>query len=274
MMRGAVVVTGASTGIGRETVRLLARSGFETYGTVRRPADADSLRADGITPVTLDVTDEASIAAARRQVLAGLGERPLVGLVNNAGAPAAGPLELVRLDELRRVLEVNVIGVVAVTQAFLPALRRSRGRIVNMSSVSGRIAAPFIGPYAASKFALEAISDSLRRELLPSGVKVIVIEPGSVRTPIWEKATATADLGRYRGTPYEALLPLVREQVVAGVEKGLSPSVVAEAVLGALTARVPKTRMVVVKRKLRFRLLQLIPDSIIDRASERSLWRR
>ncbi len=272
-MRGGVVITGASTGIGRETARRLTSSGFEVYGTVRRPDDADSLRADGVTPVTLDVTDLASILAARQRVRASLGERPLVGLVNNAGAPAAGPLEFLPLEELRQVLEVNVVGVVAVTQAFLPDLRRSSGRIVNISSVSGRIALPFIGPYAASKFALEALSDSLRRELLSSGVKLIVIEPGSVRTPIWGKIQA-ADLERYRDTPYAPLLPLIRQQAVAGAERGLPPSAVADAVLRALTMKRPPIRIVVVKRRLRFRLLQLVPDFLIDRAAQRALWRR
>src|SRR5947209_16873980 len=135
----------------------------------------------------MDVTDTASITRVRGEVERALGTTPLIALVNNAGIPAAGPLELLPLDELRRVLEVNLIGVVAVTQAFLPLLKRARGRIVNISSVSGRVAMPFMGPYAASKFALEAVSDSLRRELLPFGVDVIVVEPGSVQSRIWDK---------------------------------------------------------------------------------------
>jgi NAD(P)-dependent dehydrogenase (short-subunit alcohol dehydrogenase family) len=269
-----VVVTGASTGIGRETARTLAAHGFEVFGTVRRPADAEGLRADGATPVLMDVTDGASIQAARRSVTAALGTRPLVGLVNNAGVPAAGPLEFLPLEELRHVLEVNVIGVVAVTQAFLPDLRQSSGRIVNMSSVSGRIAMPFAGPYAASKFALEALSDALRRELIASGVKVIVIEPGSVRTPIWDKAAAPESLERYRDTPYAGALPLVRQQALAGVQKGLPPSAVAAAVVQALTATRPPTRIVVVKRQLRFKLIQMLPDWVVDRFTERAMWRR
>jgi len=272
-MRGGVVVTGASTGIGRETARTLAAHGFQVFGTVRRSADADTLRAEGVTPVLMDVTDGASIAAGRQTVRTALGERPLVGVVNNAGVPAAGPLEFLPLDQLRRVFEVNVIGVVAVTQVFLPDLRRSHGRIVNLSSVSGRIAMPFAGPYAASKFALEAISDSLRRELLASGVKVIVIEPGSVRTPIWDKIQER-DLDRYRDTPYAPLLPLVRDQALAGVKRGLPPQAVADAVLEALTAKRPRTRMVVVKRKMRFKLIQMLPDSVLDRLTQRAMWRR
>ncbi|MBI2615195.1 MAG: SDR family oxidoreductase [Gemmatimonadetes bacterium] len=272
-MRGGVVVTGASSGIGRETARTLAAHRFEVFGTVRRSADADALRAEGITPILMDVTDGASIAAGRQAVRMALGERPLVGLVNNAGVPAAGPLEFLPLDQLRHVLEVNVIGVVAVTQAFLPDLRRSRGRIVNLSSISGRIAMPFAGPYSASKFALEAISDSLRRELLAAGVGVIVIEPGSVRTPIWDKIQER-DLDRYRDTPYAPLLPLVRNQALAGVKHGLPPQAVADAVLEALTVKRPKARMVVVRRKLRFRILRLLPDAVLDRLTQRALWRR
>jgi hypothetical protein len=272
-MRGGVVVTGASTGIGRATARTLATHGFHVFGTVRRPEDADALRTEGVTPVLMDVTDVAAIATACRTVRAALGEGPLVGLVNNAGVPAAGPLEFLPLDQLRAALEVNVIGVVAVTQAFLPDLRRSRGRIVNISSVSGRIAMPFAGPYSASKFALEAISDSLRRELLGSGVKVIVIEPGSVRTPIWQKIQER-DLDRYRGTPYEPILPLIRNQALAGAERGLPAEAVADAVLRALTAPRPKARMVVVRRKLRFRILRLLPDGVLDRLTARAMWRR
>ncbi len=273
-MGGGVVVTGASTGIGRETTRRLAANGFQVFGTVRREEDAASLRAEGVTPVHMDVTDAASIASAQDAVRSALGDQPLVGLVNNAGAPAAGPLEFLPLEELRYVLEVNVIGVVAVTQAFLPDLRRARGRIVNMSSVSGRIALPFGGPYAASKFALEALSDSLRRELLGSGVRVILIEPGSIRTPIWDKVTAPGKLERYDDTPYAAALPLVRQQALAGVQKGLPPSTVAEAVLRALTARRPPARIPVIKRKLRFRLIQLLPDWVLDTFTQRALWRR
>lgn len=273
-MTNGVVVTGASTGIGRETARRLAAAGFRVFGTVRRPDDAGGLRVEGITPVTLDVTDATGIGSARDAVLSALGADPLVGLVNNAGVAAAGPMEFLPLDELRQVLEVNVIGVVAVTQAFLPALRRSGGRIVNMSSISGRIAMPFAGPYAASKFALEALSDSLRRELLGSGVRLIVIEPGSIRTPIWDKVAAPERLERYDRTAYAAALPLVRKQALAGVEKGLPASAVADAVLLALTARRPPARIPVVKRKWRFRLLRLLPEWVLDRAAQRALWRR
>src|SRR5207244_3594417 len=165
-----VGVTGASTGIGAAIARHLAERGFRVFGTVRRAEDEAALRRDGVTPVRMDVTDTASITRARGEVERALGMTLLIALVNNAGIPAAGPLELFPLDELRRVLEVNLIGVVAVTQAFLPLLKVSRGRIVNMSSVAGHAALPLVGPYTASQLGLEALSDSLGRELLLFGL--------------------------------------------------------------------------------------------------------
>jgi NAD(P)-dependent dehydrogenase (short-subunit alcohol dehydrogenase family) len=183
-----VLVTGASTGIGEATARRLAARGFEVLAGVRRAEDAERLRSPGIEPLTLDVTDAQQIEAARELV----GGR-IDGLVNNAGIAVTAPQEFLPVDELRRQLEVNVVGQVAVTQAMLPALRAARGRVVNVSSVGGRTALPLLGAYNASKWALEALSDSLRRELRHLGVKVSVIEPGGIRTPIWEKGTADAE---------------------------------------------------------------------------------
>ena len=274
MTRGGVIVTGASSGIGRETARRLLASGFTVCGTVRQHGDAAALRAEGITPVMMDVTDHASITAARDAALAHLAGRPVSGLVNNAGIPAAGPLEFLPIEELRRVLEVNVIGLLAVTQAFLPSLHSSHGRIVNVGSIAGRIALPFAGPYAASKFAVEALSDSLRRELILSGVRVTLIEPGPVRTPIWDKAVAPEGLERYRDTPYAAALRLVRQQVLADAERGLPPMVVADVVLAALVARRPPIRVVLGKRKLRYRVMRLLPDRVLDAAVRWVLSRR
>src|SRR5215208_253241 len=189
MPSGTVLVTGASTGIGEATTLHLKELGFDVVGAVRKDEDADRLRSHGARTVKLDVTDSASIAAARSE----LGDAPLAGLVNNAGIAVAGPLEFLPLDQLRLQLEVNLVGQVAVIQQFLPSLRAGQGRIVNVSSIGGRVALPLVAPYNASKFALEAVSDSLRRELLGQGVDVIVIEPGGVKTPIWKKGNDLAD---------------------------------------------------------------------------------
>jgi len=267
-----VVVTGASTGIGAAIARHLAGRGFRVFGTVRRPEDEAALEGAGVTAVRMDVTDTASIARAREQVERALAGVPLGGLVNNAGIPAAGPLELFPLDELRRVLEVNLIGAVAVTQAFLPLLKASRGRIVNMSSVAGRGALPFLGPYAASKFGLEAISDSLRRELLPFGVRVIVIEPGSFKTAIWSKVEAM-DLRRYAGTPYESVLDRFRRAALRGAEQAPPPDKVVRAVWRALNARRPPLRVLVTPHGWLDRMPLWIPDRWLDWLIWRFLWR-
>ncbi len=176
-----VLITGASTGIGEACALWLQDRGYRVFAGVRKSTDAEALQQKSkghLTPVLLDVADEASIREAVQFVLTQ--EPKLEGLVNNAGIAVAGPLEFVPLQELRRVLEVNVVGQVAVTQAFLPLLREARGRVVLMSSISGRVAAPLMGPYAASKFALEAIGDALRRELAPWGIEVSIIEPGNL----------------------------------------------------------------------------------------------
>ena len=270
-MRGGVVVTGASSGIGAAVAHRLGQAGYRVFGTVRRAEDSASVERDGVVAVRMDVTDGDSIAAAREQVEHHLGTLPLVAVVNNAGVAAAGPLEHLPLDDLRRVLEVNVVGLVAVTQAFLPALRRSRGRVINIGSVSGLVALPFAGPYAASKFAVEAVSDSLRRELIPSGVRVVLIQPGSIATPIWDKL-AGFDLDRYRDTPYAQVLPRVLERSLRRGRRGLPAETVADAVLTALSAPRPRTRMLVVRRPLAARLARLLPDRWLDRQVAKAIW--
>ena len=271
MTRGGVVVTGASSGIGAAIAHELAARGFTVFGTIRRPQDGAALVAAGVTPIPMDVTDASGIAAARVTVERALGGRPLAGLVNNAGVPAAGPLELVPLEELRRVLEVNLVGAVAVTQAFLPLLKVSRGRIVNMSSLAGRAALPFLGPYAASKFGLEAVSDSLRRELAPFGVGVIVIEPGNIESKIWDKVEAM-DLGGYRGTPYESVLARFRARALRDGRRAPPATLVAGAVLRALTARRPPTRIIVSARPWIDGLVVRLPDRLLDWLMGRMVW--
>ena len=222
------------------------------------------------------MTDSGAIARAAAQVRDAAGPG-LAGLVNNAGVAITGPLEYLPVDELRTQLEVNLVAQVAVTQAFLPALRVARGRIVNISSIGGRFALPLAGPYAASKFGLEAVSDSLRRELAPSGVKVAVVEPGGVRTPIWDKGTEAAErvLGNMPAEAeqrYGDLARTIRAEAERISREGLAPEAVADVVLHALTARRPRTRYIVGRdAKLRAGAARVLPDRVMDRLVARAL---
>ena len=279
LARRAAVVTGASSGIGRACAQMLARAGFLTFAGVRKEADAQSVRddaIDGLEPVLLDVGDPESIAAARDLVLGRTGG-VLAGLVNNAGIVVAGPLELLPLDDLRRQLEINVIGQIAVSQAFLPAIRAGAGRIAMMSSIGGKITTPYMGPYCASKFALEALSDALRRELRPWKIHVGVIEPGVVKTPIWSKGKDTLTLWRERLAQDPAAASLYASRVEGMSDKigqadsgGVGPEVVGKAVLHCLTARRPKIRYPVgIDAKAGVYVAALVPDRIIDWAAGR-----
>jgi len=274
MAHGTILVTGASTGIGEATVLHLATLGFDAVGAVRKDEDAERLEARGVRTVRIDVTDAGQIAAARDE-LAGT---PLAGLVNNAGIAVAAPLEFLPIDRLRQQLEINLIGQAAVTQAFLPALRSTRGRIVMVSSIGGRVALPLVSPYNASKFGLEGLSDSLRRELRPHGVDVILIEPGGVKTPIWNKAEKLADdmledLPPEAERVYGTMIAAVRKgtQEIAN-ETGSEPREVADAIGEALTSRRPRTRYLVGgDAKMRARMAKVLPDRVMDRLIGRAL---
>lgn len=249
----SVVVTGVSTGIGWGTVKILTGKGFHVFGSVRKPADADRLKSefgDAFTPLLFDVTDETTVRAGARQVEAALAGATLAGLVNNAGIAVAGPLLYLDVEEFRRQLEVNLTGVVIATQAFAPLLgaegagRKDPGRIVNISSVGGRTANPFLAPYCTSKFGLEGLSESLRRELLPFGVDVIVVAPGAVATPIWDKADEI-DQTPYANTRYAAPLATIAAFMLEMGRTGLKPERIGEAIHTALTAPRPKVRYTV-----------------------------
>ena len=273
MASGTVVITGASTGIGEATALHLGERGFDVRAGVRNDTDAERLRSGGVTPLRIDVTDAASIATAAEE----LGDAPLAGLVNNAGIAVSAPVEFVPIHELRRQLDVNLVGQVAVTQAFLPALRRGRGRIVNVSSIGGRIALPLAGPYAASKFGLEGLSDSLRREVAQFGIEVAVVEPGGVKTPIWRKGTETANQIA-SGLPPEAeqlygdMVQVLRRETERIAETGgMEPEQVARTIGHALTARKPKTRYLVGRdAKLRWAIAKRVPDRLFDRLIARA----
>jgi NAD(P)-dependent dehydrogenase (short-subunit alcohol dehydrogenase family) len=276
----SVVVTGVSTGIGHGITSVLIRNGVHVFGSVRKQEDAARLTAEfrkGFTPLLFDVTDAQAIAAAVTVVRERLSGTTLLGLVNNAGISVFGPLMHVPLAEFRRQLEVNLVAVLAVTQAFIPllgadrALKGGPGRIVNMGSVSGKIAAPFLGPYAASKFALEGLSESLRRELMLFGIDVIVIGPGAVATPIWEKAEQ-AGMSQFDGTEYAGPLRKFGELFLKQGKEGFPPERVGATVWRALSAARPRVRYAVVPHALTGWVIpRLLPKRLIDRIIGRSV---
>jgi NAD(P)-dependent dehydrogenase (short-subunit alcohol dehydrogenase family) len=268
-----VLITGASTGIGAACAIGCAERGMTVFAGVRDLVAGDALQAKGgkaIIPVQLDVTDGESITNAADVVARHVGQAGLSGLVNNAGIAIGSPLELIPLQQLRRQLEVNVVGQIAVIQAVLPLLRRARGRIVNMGSIAGRGTIPMMGPYSASKHALEALTDALRLELYPWGIEVSIIEPGAIATPIWDKSMQIsldvesempAD-GRHL---YEAAARSVREAVGQTAARAIPADAVVKAVLHALTAKRPNTRYLVGRdAKLRAVMLRWLPDRLQD----------
>jgi len=269
----AFLVTGASSGIGRATALLLDRSGFQVFAGVRRSEYGEALRrqaSERLTPILLDVTDPRSIEAAVKSVADELRGRALAGLVNNAGIDIASPLETSSIAEVRPQFEVNVIGLLAVTQAFLPLLRQGRGRVVNIGSVLGRLAIPLMGAYSASKFALEGLTDALRIELRPWRIHVSLIEPGPVATPLWSKTHLLAGMNGERGAAAGKLYVTANASAHAAFTKfgqtGISPNRVAAKVLEALTASNPKPRYLVGRdAKALYLLAALVPDRIRDR---------
>ncbi|HSQ92274.1 MAG TPA: SDR family oxidoreductase [Nitrospiraceae bacterium] len=274
MNQMAVVITGASTGIGAACALDCAGRGMTVFAGVRDPRAGEVLAAKGgslLIPITLDVTDERSITRSVEVVQRVIGEGGLRGLVNNAGIVIGSPLEVIPLPQLRKQLEVNVIGQIAVTQAFLPLLRRGRGRIVNMGSIAGRATIPLLGPYSASKFALEALTDALRMELQPWGIQVSIIEPGAIATPIWEKSAKEAgDLEALVSKEAKALygeaVIQIRKAITQAAQRAIPPEAVVRAVHHALTASRPRTRYLVGSdAKLRAWMVKWLPDRVQDR---------
>ena len=266
----AVMITGASSGIGHACTTYLAGRGFQVYAGVRRDEDAERLQSEdtAIHPVRIDVTDETAVAQAVATIAAATKGHGLAGLVNNAGIAVAGPLEYLDSDDLRRQLEVNVIGVQTATRAFLPLLRAGQGRIVNMGSVSGYMVYPLVGPYAASKHALAALSIALRLELAPWKIPVSLIEPGVIRTAIWDKTAQQADAQRSTLPPeaedrYGPLITFTRQHVDRMAQRGIPPERVARTVHRALTARRPKARYPVgLDAWAQLALVRCIPERI------------
>ncbi len=263
----SILVTGASTGIGRACAVRLAASGHRVFGGVRTDADAVRLAEHGggsLHPVLLDVTDQAQIDAVAEQISRDGGG--LYGVVNNAGVAYGGPIEYLPVDVWRDQFEVNVFGQVAVTRTMLPLVRKSRGRIVFIGSIGGKLATMMMGPYNASKFAIEAIGESLRQELRPWGIGVSVIEPGAVKTEIWEKGRETADRLE-RELPAEAVerysphITAIRKGIEMQDKSGVGPDKVAEAVDHALFAPRPRTRYLVgTPARVQSAMVRILPD--------------
>jgi NAD(P)-dependent dehydrogenase (short-subunit alcohol dehydrogenase family) len=269
----SVVVTGVSTGIGWGAAKVLTGQGFRVFGSVRKPADAERLKAElgpDFVPLMFDVTDEAAVSAGAVQVREALAGETLFGLVNNAGVAVAGPLLYLPVDDFRRQIEINLTGVVIATQAFAPllgadtSLKGAPGRIVNISSVGGRNGTPFMAPYNASKFALEGLSEALRRELMLLGIDVIVIAPGAVATAIWGKADEV-DTARYQNTPYAPALEKVRQYMLTMGGKGLPPETLGRAIAHALTTPKPKVRYTIAPNPLETFMIAHLPRRLVDR---------
>jgi NAD(P)-dependent dehydrogenase (short-subunit alcohol dehydrogenase family) len=269
----SVVITGASTGIGWAAAKLLLDRGFRVFGSVRKQADADRLKSEfgaNFTSLLFDVTDEAAVLAAAREVRAALGGETLAGLVNNAGIAVTGPVLELSADQFRRQMEINVIGPVIATQAFAPLLGSDRslkgkpGRIVMISSVAGKTGNPLTAAYAASKHAIEGLSESLRRELMLFGIDVIIIAPGAVKTPIWSKGDE-AGVSARNNSPYAPALEGVRKFAKYLSEIGLPPEKIAEGIAEALTSAHPKVRYSITPDPMRHLITGILPRRMVDR---------
>ena len=271
--RPAAVVTGASTGIGHACVTRLVAEGWQVFAGVRKTEDADRLQNElgsAVTPLIMDVTDAASLNTAADQVRRALDGQTLKGLVNNAGIAVAGPMLDLPVEDFQRQMDVNVTGVVRATQAFGPllgvdeSLDGESGRIVMMSSVAGEMGAPFLGPYAASTHAVEGISKALRRELMLYGIEVVVIGPGAVATPIWDKAQ-DIDPEPYRETRFYDAMLRIRDWMTVNGPKGFPPSKIADRVFKALTQDKPRFRYAIVPQRLtNWSLQKMLPGRVVN----------
>jgi NAD(P)-dependent dehydrogenase (short-subunit alcohol dehydrogenase family) len=275
----SVVITGVSTGIGWATAKLLLARGFRLFGSVRKAADAERLRSEfgsNFTPLLFDVTDEAAVLAAAREVRAALNGETLAGLVNNAGIAVGGPVLELAVDDFRRQMEVNVIGPVIATQAFGPllgveaSLRGPKGRIVMVSLVAGKNGNPLMSPYSASKHAIEGLSEGLRREMMLFGIDVIIVAPGAVKTPIWAKAEEV-DISTYKNSPFFPAVERIRKVMRKFGETGLPPEKIAQAIADALTTPRPKVRYPITPDPMRHLITTVLPKRMVDRIIARRL---
>jgi NAD(P)-dependent dehydrogenase (short-subunit alcohol dehydrogenase family) len=275
----SVVITGASTGIGWATAKLLVERGFRVFGSVRKQADADRLKSEfgaNFVPLLFDVTEEAAVLAAAREVRTALGGETLAGLVNNAGIAVAGPVLELSADQFRRQMDVNVIGPIIATQAFGPllgsdpSLQGPRGKIVMISSVAGKNGNPLMSAYSASKFAIEGLSESLRREMMLFGIDVIIIAPGAVKTPIWSKAEEV-DISAYQNSPFFPALQKIRKFMLQLGENGLPAETIAARIADVLTSARPKVRYQIAPDQLRHLITSILPKRMVDKIIARRL---
>ncbi len=269
-----IVITGASTGIGRSAAEYLAGQGWTVFAGIRKQKDGAPLKAasDNIKPILLDVTKSEQVDAAVETVRETLQGRTLDGLINNAGIANMGPLALQPLDQFKSHFDVNVFGLLRATQAFAPLLGMDEslsgkpGRIINITSVGGKLASPFLGAYTATKHAVESMTDSLRRELIIFGIDAIAIGPGAVKTPIWDKAEQDNSANPYSNSPWAGPITKFSETMLEGGRTGLDPDVIAKTIEKALTAKKPKPRYAPVPDKLtNFTLPMLLPKRFVDR---------
>lgn len=276
--KGSVLVTGVSSGIGKSTAELLCKSGYFVIGSVRNKDDATELQstfAKSFIPIVFDVTNENDVFSCVENLRTQT-NIPLIGIVNNAGIAIGGPILHLDVAAFRKQFEVNVFGLLSVTKACMPWLLQSRSsgkrtRIINISSVSGKRTYPFMGPYSASKHAVEAISDALRKELLLYDIGVIVIEPGPINTPIWDKAP-DPEKNIFIGTPYEESLRRFNKLIVEKGKEGLPPGDVAKIVLKGLEAKRSKTRYVITPNRFSsFTLPGILPEKWVDRLTAKLL---
>jgi NAD(P)-dependent dehydrogenase (short-subunit alcohol dehydrogenase family) len=275
--RGAVVITGASTGIGEATALKLATSGFTVYAGVRKDADAEKLTSQSLPnlrPIKIDVAKQESIDAALREVTALVGDAGLAGLINNAGISGGGPLEFTELNEIRAMFETNVFGLIATTQAFLPLIRVAKGRIINTGSISGRTSVPYVAPYSMTKAGVQALSHALRVELKPWGIHVVCVEPGSIATPIWDKGLQEVDDKTAAMPPagqelYGAMIPKLKALTERTAKMGIPPERVADVMLEAMTASRPRARYLVGMDARAQAALGRMPDRVRDAALSR-----
>ncbi len=279
-MRNFIFITGASTGIGEHTVALLINQGYGVLAGVRSTEDGDRLRiayGENVYPILADVTMDAQIDDARKQAEKIIGDHALVAIINNAGIVVSGAVLYVPIDEWRKQLEVNLLGVIRTTQYFFPLLKKENSsvdhprRIINISSVSGLFASPFIGPYAASKYALEAMSDSLRRELFMYDIQVVLIEPGNIRTAIWTKAKSSP---AYFGPEYEGILEFKDKVIQQNIDSSLDPVKLDRVMLKAIRGKKVKTRYLIRPQKWKFSLIRLLPTRMVDKMIRKRLQSR